>query len=439
MTTIAPPDPRTAVTPLRPPWAEPDTVTRLRAAGAAAAGTLGWPSSTVGEDWRRTAQIDRFDPGRFRQPDASPTGDRDRASSGLLEMARSAGLASGADHVLADDAGGHLIVAAGWAEPFAIAAARDPGALDRLGTVLAPTARPLVAHNSARFAAGTLVRARAGEPPQTIHLVHIARAGQAAWPRTLVELEPGASLTLVEEWLSADGTGPGLIAPVSELVVGAGARLRHVLVHRGDPQLVTLASSRAVVDRDGAYEVGWVLVGGSWSKIQLDVDLRGPGASARLRGCGLARGTQHLDLQTTQAHDAPATDSDLLHRTVVRDRARSVYGGLIRVAVGAQKTNAYVQNRNLLLSPTAKADSNPTLEILANDVRCTHGATAGPVDPEQLFYCESRGIEREAARELVVGGFLADVLDALPLSGLRSAAVDWVAATLAAPGASRDG
>jgi len=437
VTATLPTGPRTAPAPLRPSWEEPARLAALRAAGAEAARDLGWPSSSEGEDWRRTPQIDRLDPGRFLQPDPLGRGGAASLPAYLAEALAEAGAASGAEAVGVDDARGHLRAAA-WAgdgaEPFATALARDPGALARLGSVLAPGHRPTVAHNTARFAAGTLVEVRRGDRARTVHLVHGVEPGQVAWPRTLVVLEAGTECTLVEEWRSAEGEGSALLAPVTELVVGQGARLRHVLLHRAGPEVVALASSRAVVDRDGAYEAAWVLIGGSWSKVYLEVALRGPGSSARLRGCAVARGSQHVDLQTTQAHEAPAAESDLLHRTVVQGRARSIYAGLIRVAKGAQKTNAYVQNRNLLLSPTAKADSNPTLEILANDVRCTHGATAGPVDPDQLFYCRSRGIEGEAARDLIVGGFLADVLDELPLAPLRPAATAWVAAALTQPG-----
>jgi Fe-S cluster assembly protein SufD len=136
-------------------------------------------------------------------------------------------------------------------------------------------------------------------------------------------------------------------------------------------------------------------------------------------GLCLGDGKQHFDVQTLQDHIARGAVSDLLYRVAVAGQSRSVYAGLIRVEEGAQKTNAYVQNRNLLLSPVAKADSNPTLEILANDVRCTHGSTAGRIDDNHLFYCQSRGIGREQARRLIVEGFFADVIDSFPEGDLR--------------------
>ncbi len=353
----------------------------------------------------------------------------------LAAALREATAVSAAETVLGDDAAGHRGSGHGdaWAPgavPLGEAWDRLPEAAHRLGAVLPPSSGPIVARNTARFAAATVIAVGRGDPPRTVHLVHGVEPGQVAWPRTLVVMGEGTECTLVEEWLGPPTPGEALCVPVTEVLVGPGAHCRHVLIHRLGPEAILLAGCRAVVDRDAAYDASWVWVGGAWGKVALAVALQGPGASTRLSGCAVGRASQHMDLQTTQAHEAPATFSDCLHRTVVRDRARSVYAGLIRVAPAAQKTNAYVQNRNLLLSPTAKADSNPTLEILANDVRCTHGATAGPVDRDQLFYCQSRGIEPQAARELIVGGFLADVVGRLPLLGLRAAAQGWVAAAL---------
>ncbi|HUY98657.1 MAG TPA: Fe-S cluster assembly protein SufD [Verrucomicrobiae bacterium] len=438
MTTIAPSSPPSAVEPLRPPWDEPPSLRALREAGAVASRVLAWPSSSRDEEWRRTAQIDRLDPARFAQPVPRDPGEVDRLGPGadppgyLAEASAGAPAISQAEVILVDDAAGYRGCGPGarprpGAGPVAVALPRAGGALARLGTVLPPRTGAVVAHNTARFASATLIEVRRGDPPATVHLVHGVEPGQVAWPRTVVLLGEGAECTVIEEWLSPPEPGAALVAPVTELVLGAGARCRHVLVQRLGPGGVLLASIRAELDRDATYEAGWILVGGAWSKVALEVALQGPGASARLSGCAAAGGTQHIDLQTTQAHQAPATTSDCLHRTVMRGRARSVYAGLIQVAPAAQKTNAYVQNRNLLLSPTAKADSNPTLEILANDVRCTHGATAGPVDRDQLFYCQSRGIEPLAARDLIVTGFLADVVDRLPLEGLRQAAWEWLA------------
>ena len=427
-----------------PAMPEPARVRELRQTAAVAYAEAPWPSSARDEDWRRTPQIDRLDPARFQlAPAAGPLASAGRALPGWLREAARALPQAGLETVtLIDDAAGShpgsppVAGASGsglevW--PLEVALQERPALVTaHLATVLAPGQRTFVALNTARFLGGSVVHvARGTEATQVVHLLHGVGAGEAAFPRTLVVLEEGAACTVVEEWLGPPAGDPALLVPVTEVVVGANARCRHVLVERTGSGAVLQASVRARVARDGRYEASWLLLGGAWQKTYLEVDLAGAGSSAQLSGLTFGGGTRHVDLQTLQAHLEPAATSDLLYRVAMRDRARSIYGGLIRVAPAAQKTSAYVQNRNLLLSPQAKADSNPTLEIEANDVRCTHGATAGPVDPDQLFYCETRGIDREAARQLIVEGFFADVLDRLPAAALRTLGSGWLQAAFA--------
>ena len=181
------------------------------------------------------------------------------------------------------------------------------------------------------------------------------------------------------------------------------------------------ASHHARVDRDA--ELDWVTggFGSAKGKVWIQNDLAGQGATSRVTGAYFADGDQHLDYDTYQLHQAPHTTSDFAFKGALRDRARAVWRGMIRVEEGAQKTNAYQENRNLLLSKTAHADSIPGLEILANDVRCTHGATLGQVDREQLFYLMSRGLSRSEAERLIVRGFFQDVLDRVELEPVREA------------------
>ena len=181
------------------------------------------------------------------------------------------------------------------------------------------------------------------------------------------------------------------------------------------------ASHRAQVDRDAELE--WVAGGfGSRSgKTRVQNDLVGPGASARVTGTYFADGLQHLDYDTFQEHVAPNTTSDFAFRGVLRDDASAVWRGMIRVEDDAQRTNAYQENRNLILSPKAHADSIPGLEILANDVRCTHGATNSPVNRDELFYCMARGLSRGEAERLIVRGFFQDMLDRIQLEPVRDA------------------
>jgi Fe-S cluster assembly protein SufD len=181
------------------------------------------------------------------------------------------------------------------------------------------------------------------------------------------------------------------------------------------------AAHHARVDRDG--ELDWVAggFGSKKGKTRIQNDLAGPGATSRVTGAYFADGTQHLDYDTFQEHAAPNTTSDFAFKGALRDEARAVWRGMIRVEREAQRTNAYQENRTLLLSTKAHADSIPGLEILANDVRCTHGATSSPVDRDELFYCMARGLTRGEAERLIVRGFFQDILDRIELEPVRDA------------------
>jgi Fe-S cluster assembly protein SufD len=376
---------------------EPGAVTRLRELALAAYREAPWPSSSRDEDWRRTPQVDRLDPADFR-PLEGPS----------WEL--------GAE-VSTEDGAGPAVLEVGHA------LAQDP---DRwgpvLGSIAAPGLRKLVALNTARFHDGALVHVGRGRRlPAPIRLRHQVREGETSFPRTLVVLEEGAEATILEELVSPD-SGQSLMVPVTEVIVGRGAQLTHLVSQRLGAGGILQSTIRARQLEGSSYRVGFALLGGLWGKSYLEVELAGEGSEFRSAGLCVGHGAQHFDVQTLQDHLARGAVSDLLYRAAVAERSRSVFAGLIRVEEGAQKTNAYVQNRNLLLSPTAKADSNPTLEILANDVRCTHGTAAGRIDDEQLFYCQSRGITREEARRLVVEGFFADVVDFYPEGELREEA-----------------
>ncbi len=179
------------------------------------------------------------------------------------------------------------------------------------------------------------------------------------------------------------------------------------------------ATARAEVARDAELRLGRGRRSAASRQGPHGVAPRGPGSTVRADGRLRARRRQHLDLDTTQEHDAPNAISDLAFKGVLPETSRSVWRGVIRVAPGAQGTDAYQENRNLLLSPKAHADSIPGLEINANDVRCTHGATVGRVDPELLFYLMSRGLERREAERMMVEGFFADALERIENLAVR--------------------
>ena len=233
------------------------------------------------------------------------------------------------------------------------------------------------------------------------------------------------------------GKTPGLHVGAVELIVGDSARLRFVNIQDWDDATWHFSRERAVVGRDGLLQ--WTVggLGSRLAKVNQEVALAGRGARAQVNGVMFTGARQHLAYFTRQDHQAPNTHSDLLYKGGLKDKSRIVWKGMIRVEKDAQKTDAYQKNDNLHLSPEARADSIPGLEIEANDVRCTHGATAGRVDDEMLFYCQSRGIERETAIRLVVEGFFANVYDRITLEPVRETLRQAVAAKLGvyAPGA----
>ncbi|MGH3064766.1 MAG: Fe-S cluster assembly protein SufD [Gaiellaceae bacterium] len=279
------------------------------------------------------------------------------------------------------------------------------------------------AHNAAMWQHGLLVRVPRNavlEKPLHVRVANSVEGGSLFW-RLLVVAEPGSRFTLIEEYSSATPELRGYSNAAVEVFVEQGAKVEYVSVQNLSRETWHFASHHARVDRDA--ELDWVAggFGSAKGKVRIQNDLAGPGATSRVTGAYFADGTQHLDYDTFQEHIAPSTTSDFAFKGALRDTARAVWRGMIRVEEGAQKTNAYQENRNLLLSKTAHADSIPGLEIMANDVRCTHGATLGQVDREQLFYLMARGLSRSEAERLIVRGFFQDVLDRVELEPVRDA------------------
>jgi Fe-S cluster assembly protein SufD len=242
----------------------------------------------------------------------------------------------------------------------------------------------------------------------------------AYFSHILVWLEDGASLTYVHEAASPTETGGQTMhAGIVEIHVGDGANLRFVELQSWGEHVWNFSHERARVGRDANLDWIFGAVGSHLTKNFSDLDLIGQGANGRMSGFYFADGEQHLDHDTQQNHLAPNTTSDLLFKGALTDRSRSVWQGMIYVAPGAQKTDGYQANRNLTLSPKARADSIPGLEILADDVRCTHGATVGKIDPEHIFYLMSRGIPSAEAERLIVEGFFEPIMQRIPFDGVR--------------------
>jgi Fe-S cluster assembly protein SufD len=279
------------------------------------------------------------------------------------------------------------------------------------------------AHNAALWEHGLLVHVPKGvelDKPLYIRIANGAENGSLFW-RLLVVAEEGSRFSLIEEYVSSRPDLPAYSNAVAELFVEQAAKLEYVSIQNLSRETWHFATHHARVERDA--ELDWVAggFGSKKGKIRIQNDLNGPGATSRVTGAYFADGEQHLDYDTFQEHIAPSTESDFAFKGALRETARAVWRGMIRVEPDAQKTNAYQENRNLLLSPDAHADSIPGLEIMANDVRCTHGATLGRVDAMQLFYLMSRGLTRSEAERLIVRGFFQDVLDRIDLEPVRDA------------------
>jgi Fe-S cluster assembly protein SufD len=256
----------------------------------------------------------------------------------------------------------------------------------------------------------------------------------AVFPPTLLVAERGSSVTLVSELLSmgCDACPNTYHGGVTELYVGAGAQVRYINAQDLGRQVYDLRTQTALLDRDSRLDWLTVNLGGRVSRSTQHSILRQPGGEAVVTGLYLPDGRQHIAFDTLQDHVAGGCTSDLLYQGALMGSSRSVYEGTIRAWPAAQKTNAYQSNRNLLLSRKARADSLPTLEIEANDLRCTHGATVSQVDEDQVFYLMSRGIPRDDAVRLIVEGFFQPSLDRLPasLEGLRGRLMEVIATKL---------
>jgi Fe-S cluster assembly protein SufD len=304
--------------------------------------------------------------------------------------------------------------------PLAQAAEEHPGLVERHLGSLVRGDTPFVARNDAHWTDGTFVYVPRGVTVEAPIVVSTAQeqAGTALHWRVLVVLEEGAQASV---WHESTSAADSLVNGVVELVVGQNARLRFVDLQDLEESTWVFGSQRATVDRDGSLD--WITLGfGSANgKVFQETQLAGPGAHGSVTGAYATRGRQHLDFDTLQEHAAPDTTSDLAFRGILADRSSAVWRGMIKVDPGAQRTDAFQESRNLLLSKRAHADAIPGLEILANDVRCTHAAAIAQIDREQLFYLRSHGLSEADAQRLVIEGFLQALVERLEEGPVREA------------------
>lgn len=354
-------------------------------------------------------------------PFALPTAPEDKSSATIVEGSRVLEDVT-ARTIFADD---HLL----RHDPL-------PEALRERGVIFQPFERGLIEHEelfrkhfmaqatplgSEKFAALHEAMVRAGtflyvpkgvELEWPIEIFHWLQAENASvFPHTLLIADENSKVTVIEHFRSVDETRAGFSCGVNDLVVGRGAQLKYVCVQNWNHNVLSVQLNATSAERDASALSLNLNLGGAYSRFESFSRLIGEGARSDLLAVAVASGTQEFDARTLQDHAAPHTTSDLLYKNSLADKSRTIFGGLIRVEPHAHFTDAYQTVRNLLLSDDAEANSMPGLEILADNVKCSHGATSGQLDEEELFYLLARGIPKSVAQHMLVASFLNEVVD----------------------------
>lgn len=296
----------------------------------------------------------------------------------------------------------------------------DASARDSLGRCSRDTADWFVDLHDAFLFGGAFIQVPPGVViDRPIFVFHVAEGdGIASFPHTLVVAGENSEVTVLEHHSSTDVAH--LSNAVVELSVGNAARVDYVSLQDHGPRVWQVALQRAHLGRDATLRSAVLALGGDYARTRTESLLAGEGATSEMVAVYFANESQMLDFRTLQDHAAPRTGSDLLFKGAVEDEARSVYSGLIRLRPEAQRAHASQTNRNLVLSPGAGAESIPNLEIEANDVRCSHASAVGPIDEDQLYYLQSRGVPPDVAERMIVFGFFEDVVERLPVPALAA-------------------
>jgi Fe-S cluster assembly protein SufD len=382
---------------------EPAWLTARRERAVSLKQSLPLPSYRGNPGWEFTS-LKSLDLDAYGAPEPA---DVDASGLGVFETPAGATLLEQVDHVHGTPpeaaADGTLVL------PLSVAAQTHSELVERhFGSIVSGETNPFVARNEAGWQGGAFVYVPRGVQVQTPIVITVVQSqAQTAlnW-RTLVVLEEGAQAEVWEQYVSTDAEQDALFGTVTELSVGQNANLRYVCAQGLSEKSWIFGSQRAVIERDGALD--WIALGfgAGNGRVAMDTQLAGRGADAKVTGAYATHGRQHLDYATTQEHAAANTTSDLAFRGVLDGRSSTVWSGMIKVDPGSQQIDAFQESRNLLLTKKAHADSIPGLEILANDVRCTHAAAIAQIDPEQLYYLRTRGLTLDKAKRLVIEGFL---------------------------------
>jgi Fe-S cluster assembly protein SufD len=397
---------------------QPDWLRGLRAEAWAAFETLPLPTRKL-EEWRYT------DVAQLKLDDVRPA----TASEEVPAEARALleGKESAARVLVVGPRVVSVEVEEKWADrgvivsDLATAAAEHPELVRKhLGSAVGMDHDKLAALNGAMWSAGVFVHVPADV--QITEPIRVARwmeeSGSAVLPRTLIVAERHSHVAYVDEFASPDFDEPTVSLGAVEVIAGEGADVQYVAIQQWGEGVRHLSIQRTLAQRDANLDTLVVNLGATVARVDLNARLEGPGSRSDMLGLYFARGDQHFDHNTRQDHVSPNANSDLLYKGALYDRSKTVFRGVIRVFPNAQRTDAYQTNRNLLLSEDAEAVSLPNLEIEADDVKCSHGATVGQLDEEELFYLQSRGLDKRQAERLVIFGFFGEVLERLPLPGV---------------------
>jgi Fe-S cluster assembly protein SufD len=399
------------------------------------------PLPTEKDEVWRYSRIDELDLERFHPagskaaPVAADSGPStsDRIHALVSQLGARAGLVVTVDGVVA------TVATTVGEDRLALGRAADHDELEAILGSVATEPRDFLLLNDAFLVDPVLVDVRPGAViEEPIVVVHVLTGGEgtATFPRTIVRSGSGSKADVVELTVEADvgllvDRSPNgviapkipverLIVPVTELRVEDEAALSYVNIQSLGRATWQLAHHASTIGERATLSSFAAALGGGYARLRTDSQLRGTGGTSRLRAAYVGRGDQMLDFRTLQDHAAPKTVSDLLFMGAVAERSHSVYSGLIRVRRGAVRANAMQTNHNLVLDEGAHADSVPNLDIEENDVQCSHGSTVGPVDEDQRYYLESRGVEPDRAEQLIVAGFFESIADRVPVDAART-------------------
>jgi Fe-S cluster assembly protein SufD len=395
---------------------EPDWLRQRRRTALELFERLPMPSR-IDEEWRRT-DVSRLDPAAFahfehKNGHAAPAEPLEGTAGTLLQRG------SQSETVRLDP---ELARAGVIFEPLSVAARTHSALIEPLLFSLTRADRDrFTALHAAFFSGGAFLYVPDGvvvERP-IVGQFFSQEGGTAILPHTLIVAGRGTRFNYLDEYLSPADEAAGYKSGSAELFLGEGSEVGYVALQKWGRNAWHFADQRARLEKDSMLRLFNVTLGARFSKTRVEASLVGPGSKAELKAIYLASGEQFFDFHTLQDHQVGNTTSDLLFKGALQDVARTVYAGLIRIEKGAARSDAYQANRNLVLSDHAKATSIPMLEIDNNDVRCTHGATVGPVDPQSMFYLQSRGIPAATAKRMIVQGFFGEVLERIPFEQAR--------------------